>query len=258
MPSNDISDILEEWPYESGRINVRKIRGLDGRTKIQMRLDLGLLQMEMDGRPDAKRPYGCESLLAHHLERLRQYKARNGTELGYQLTPQECQELREEAALYYQRYLALFVLQEFAGVERDTQRNLKVLDLCRQFAAEDRDRYILEQYRPYIVMMNTRAKALPALEAGQTRTALAHVEAGLKVLREFFESFNQPEAYGKSPEVRILRKLRSRIRKRLPPDPVAELRRQLERAVAEERYEEAARIRDQLKSLAAEPEQHTG
>lgn len=256
MASRDISSILGDWPYESGQINVRKIRGLDGRVKIQMRVDLGLLQMETEGRPDGQHPFGCESLLAHHLEQVRQHTMRNGTELGYELSRKECRELRDEAAMYYQRYLALFVLEDFEGVERDTQRNLKVLDLCRKFAGDESDRYVLEQYRPYIVMMNTRAKALRALEAGAARSALAHVEAGLKALKEFFASFNQPQAYYKSSEVRVLRKLRSRIKKGLPPDPVAELQKQLRRALDEERYEEAARLRDQLRSLdeSASPE----
>jgi hypothetical protein len=249
VSSRDISAILGGWPYESGQINVRKIRGLDGRVKIQMRVDLGLLQMETDGRPDGQRPFGAESLLAHHLERLRQHTVRNGTELGYELSRTECRELRDEAAMYYQRYLALFVLEDFEGVERDTQRNLSVLDLCRKFAGEESDRYVLEQYRPYIVMMNTRAKALRALEAGAARSALAQVEAGLKALKEFFASFNQPQAYYKSSEVRVLRKLRSRIKKGLPPDPMAELQKQLRRAVDEERYEEAARLRDRIRML---------
>ncbi len=249
MSSRDISAILSGWPYESGQINVRKIRGLDGRVKIQMRVDLGVLQMEMDGRPDGQRPYGAESLLAHHLEQIRQHSTRNGTELGYELTRKDCRDLRDEAAMYYQRYLALFVLEDFEGVERDTERNLSVLDLCRKFAGEESDRYVLEQYRPYIVMMNTRAKALRALEAGAGRTALAHVEAGLKTLKEFFATFNQPQAYFKSSEVRVLRKLRSRIKKGLPPDPIVELQKQLRQAVDEERYEEAARLRDRLRSI---------
>ncbi len=256
MASKDISSILAEWPYESGHINVRKIRGLDGRVKIQMRVDLGLLQMEVDGRPDGAHPYGCESVLAHHLEQIRQHTLRNGTELGYELTREDCRELRDEAALYYQRYLALFVLEDFEGVERDTQRNLRVLDLCRAFAGTDEDRYTLEQYRPYIIMMNTRAKALRVLEAGDTRAALSHVETGLKLLKRFFASFNQPEVYRKSTEVRVLRKLRNHIKRGLPPDPADELRKQLRRALAEERYEDAARLRDRLESLRQTPKKN--
>ena len=34
-------------------------------------------------------------------------------------------QLREEAAMYYQRYLSLFELGDFPAVERDTSRNLR-------------------------------------------------------------------------------------------------------------------------------------
>ena len=41
----------------------------------------------------------------------------------------------------------------------EVERNLRVLDMCGEFATDDHDRFILEQYRPYIIMMNTRANA---------------------------------------------------------------------------------------------------
>ena len=40
--------------------------GSDGKEKVQLRLDLGLIQMEMSGRPDGTRPKSCESLLTYH------------------------------------------------------------------------------------------------------------------------------------------------------------------------------------------------
>ena len=42
--------------------------------------------------------------------------------------------------MYYQRYLSLFVLEEFSGVVRDTSRNLRVLDLCGKFGLDEQDR----------------------------------------------------------------------------------------------------------------------
>src|SRR5450755_2250645 len=96
-PSKDITPVLKSWEYEAGTINVRKVTGLDGNPKLQMRLDLGLLQMEMTGRPDGDRPHGRESLLDFYEEQLREYTRKNGTEMGFALTAQQCQMLREEA-----------------------------------------------------------------------------------------------------------------------------------------------------------------
>src|SRR6185503_5801203 len=78
FPSKDITPMLRGWDYEPGTINVRKVSGLDGHPKLQMRLDLGLLQMEMTGRPDGTRPHGCESLLEYYESQLADHNRRNG------------------------------------------------------------------------------------------------------------------------------------------------------------------------------------
>src|SRR5271155_1031351 len=65
LEGKDIGPLMRGWDYESGTINDRKIHGNDGQPKLQMRLDLGLLQMEMTGRPDGVRPHGHESLLEY-------------------------------------------------------------------------------------------------------------------------------------------------------------------------------------------------
>src|SRR5438093_71165 len=53
--SLDLNTILKDWPHENGHVKVRKITGLDGREKLQLRVDLGVLQMEVTGRPDGQR-----------------------------------------------------------------------------------------------------------------------------------------------------------------------------------------------------------
>ena len=74
----DIGSILEQWPYEPGQITVRKIHGTDGKEKLQLRLDLGLLQMELSGRPDGREPYGFSSVLDYVEGQLAGYSRRHG------------------------------------------------------------------------------------------------------------------------------------------------------------------------------------
>jgi hypothetical protein len=245
--SKDITPLLKGWDYEPGTINVRKVTGLDGTPKLQMRQDLGLLQMEMTGRPDGVRPNSCESLLEYYEGELRAHKGRNGTELGFHLTGEQCAELREEAGLYYHRYLCLYVLEDFPGVVRDTARNLRVLDFCNKFAVDEQDRLVLEQYRPYITMMNARAAASIQFRDKKFSEALAIVNDGLENIKEFFTRFGQPEAFQQANEVKILKHLARDIRKKLPIDPIAKLQTQLDKAVKSEHYEEAARLRDEIK-----------
>ena len=249
FPSKDITPVLRGWDYEPGTINVRKVSGQDGHPKLQMRLDLGLLQMEMTGRPDGARPHGCESLLEYYEGRLADHRRRNGTELGFQISASECQSLREEAVMYYHRYLSLFVLEEFSGVVRDTARNLRVLDLCSRYAADEQDRLVLEQYRPYITMMNARAKASLLVKENRYGEALEVVEKGLSDIKDFFARFGQEEAYSDCNEVRVLKRFAKEIRRKVPVHPIDQLKRKLDKAVKKEAYEEAARLRDKILDL---------
>ena len=245
-PSKDITPVLRGWDYEPGTINVRKVSGIDGSPKLQMRQDLGLLQMEITGRPDGVRPHGRDSLLDYFEDQLREHRRSHGTESGFQLTGEQCQSLREEAVMYYHRYLSLFVLEDFTGVVRDTARNLRVLDLCGKFAEDEEDRLVLEQYRPYITMMNVKAQATIHLQSKQYDAAIKSVDDGLEQIHDFYQRFGQEEAFAQSNEVRVLKRFAREIRKKLPVDPMQRLRRRLERAVRDERYEEAAKLRDEI------------
>ncbi|MGE3182945.1 MAG: hypothetical protein AB7N71_15045, partial [Phycisphaerae bacterium] len=113
----DLRTILDGWDYEPGKISVRKIIGRDGREKIQTRIDLGVLQLEVDGRPDGKRPYGCDSVFDYHERRLRDHLAKYGDDEDFVLTAEDCREMRHEAYLYYQRFLSQFVLEEYDAVD---------------------------------------------------------------------------------------------------------------------------------------------
>lgn len=254
--SMDIAPVLKGWNYEPGAINVRKVPGLDGREKLQMRLDLGLLQMELQGRPDGVQPKGCESYLDFFEGELSRYHQDHGSNLGFELSNDDCQQLREEAVMYYHRYLSLFILGDFSGVVRDTARNLRVLDMCNQYATDEHDRLVLEQYRPYIVMMNTRAQASLQFKEEQFHKALNTVTDGLDRIREFFIRFGQEQAFDKSNEVKILKRFARDIRRKLPTDPLEKLQNKLNRAIKKENYEEAARLRDEITHRKSKQQSH--
>jgi hypothetical protein len=246
MSSKDLQPILKNWTFEPNRIAVRKIIGEDGQPKIQMRLPLGVLQMETSGRPDGERPHHCESLLEFHEKQLINYEQRNGTRLGYTMAPDQVQAVRDEALMYYQRYLAAFVLEDFADVVRDTERNLRVLDLCRDYAEEESDREAFEGYRPYIVMMNARSRAQVADSAGQIAKAIEEIDGGLNTIRDFFYAFDRPEGFEHSDEAKILREMRKKMSAKLPVSDVDLLLNQLNEAIEEERFEDAASLRDRI------------
>ena len=242
----DIGDIMDQWPYRSGQITARRINGADGVEKIQLRLDLGILQMNARGRPDGQRPHGCDSLLEHYRKQLESQIAEAGSDEGFTLDERACELLRSEAVMYYHRYLAEFVLEDYSSVARDTARNLALMDFCAQYAQDASDRYVLEQYRPYVLMMNTRAEAQILVRDQRPKAALGVIEEGVEKIKGFFQRFEHPHMADESTELVMLRALAGEIEGGIPKDPIQELRDAMAQAISDERYEEAADLRDRI------------
>jgi hypothetical protein len=244
----DLRSILDGWEYEPGKISVRKIIGRDGRLKIQTRIDLGLLQLESAGRPDGQRPHGCTSLVQYHERCLRRHYKRHGSDAGFELSPQDCQDLRQEAYLYYQRYLSLFVLEEFDGVRDDTAQNLRLIELAERYATHEHDREWFGSQRPYVLMMNIRARVYDALAHGAYEAALSLATSGADKVRHCSEDWPD-DSQTALPEVEVLEALQLEILEKMPEDAPARLRYELDIAVADEDYERAASLRDKLALL---------
>ncbi len=298
--SLDLARILEDWPYEPGQINVRIISGDDGEPRIQVRLDLGVLQMNIEGRPDGVEPHGYPSYLEYYEQRIDTAEGMLGfsddlidddedddpqdlaeagtgpeaedldpsqgsppTSASAQpssgpaepdsppdiLTPEDCRLLRDEAAQFYHRYVALLVLEDYEGVVRDTTRNLRVVELCAEHAATEEDRRMLTQVRPYILMMRARALASQALEEHEPKAALLAIDDGLDQLRSHFSADGAPEDFENSSEVQVLRSMREALMPKLPVSQKAELRQRLREAIERENYELAAILRDELRQI---------
>lgn len=244
IPHNkDISPILQGWEYKADEVSVRKIVGLDGKPKIQMRLPMGLIQMELDGRPDGLRPEGHQSYLDYY-EARRQLSPED-----FSLDPDDCAHLRDEAIMYYQRYLSLFNLSDYQAVIRDTERNLRALDFVKSFADDSGDRLSLEQYRPYVLMMYTRARAHYHLERQLRGRALEDVRDGIAKIEQFFRELGREELVERSPELTMLRQLETEIKEHVPEAKLEDLRQAMQKAVVAEDYERAAQIRDEIRRL---------
>lgn len=250
--SLDITNVLFGWPYEAGQVAARRIEGDDGTKRIQLRLDLGLLQMEVTGRPDGQRPHGYESLLAYYEHQVEAHKQQTGSTEGFTLDERACELLRAESMMYYHRYLASFVLEDHEAVERDTMRNLRVMDFCNAYAEATADRYVLDQYRPYVLMMCARARGQKALRDSRPKAGLAAVNSGIDQIEAFYKRYEQEKMVASSGELAILRALAKEIEARIPVDPLQQLHDALETALGEERYEDAAALRDKIRQMGGQ------
>ena len=76
----DMDDAIQGWPYEPepGEVIAREVRARDGRSVLQIRVELGVLQLEVGGRPDGTRPHG----FATYLDYLRYRAAGRGQAPG--------------------------------------------------------------------------------------------------------------------------------------------------------------------------------
>jgi UvrB/uvrC motif len=244
--SLDLNTIMKDWPHENGNVKVRKITGLDGREKLQLRVDLGVLQMEVTGRPDGERPHNCESLLEYHQRRA--VRAAGKGE-DYKLTPEECAELQQEGIQYYHRYLSLFQINDFAGVVRDTQRNLDLFTFVAEHTDREELSWSLQQFRPYVLMMNTRAKASIFLGQGKFVEAMTEIERGRDAITNFFLHSNFPELASKNSEIAFLDEWLEEVKAKRPLSKLEIMQREMESAIASELYERAAELRDAINLL---------
>lgn len=246
----DISQLLESWDFQPGQVVVRRFRGRDGQEKVQLRVDLGILQMNLEGRPDGKRPFGCESLLEHYQAKRYKYVGdHDGTDEGFKLGAEECGKLQLEALQYHQRYFCLLQLEEFDAVIRDAERNLAVFEFVGKHAESEELAWSLRQFEPQLLMVLTRAQAAQNLQVQDFDAAIGHVEQGIQRIREFFQHHGRPEAADQSGELLSLESWMDEIKARRPISARERLERALQEAVNSEDYERAAQVRDELKNL---------
>jgi hypothetical protein len=246
----DISQLLENWEYQPGQVVVRKFKAKDGQEKIQLRVDLGLLQMNADGRPDGKRPFGHTSLLEYHQARLYKHlAAHEGSDDRFILKPEECAKLQLEALQYHHRYICLLQLEDYAGVVRDAERNLAVFDFVEKHAESEELAWSLRQFQPQLLMILTRARGAQALKSDDYTQAFRLIDEGLEQIRAFYREHANAEAAEQSSEILSLEDWLEEIRARRPLSQRERLERALSEAVKSENYEKAAKVRDELRNL---------
>jgi hypothetical protein len=242
--TDDLGPILQRWKYNPNEINVRLILGVDGKQKVQMRLDLGVIQMELDGRPDGRKPFRCDSYLSYFEKKA---KANAGNK-PFELSPMDCFHLQQEAIQFYHRYLALMKLSDYQRVLRDTDRNLRVIDFVARHSDNQDVIWSFEQYRAYILMMNCRAQVCSCLEKSDYERALKNISDGIRAIQAFYQK-NTDRFGDERFEVEFLKQMAKEIRRRKPLSEQERLSKELDMAVRVEDYEKAALLRDRIKVL---------
>ncbi len=229
--------ILQNWEFDPYTLSVRLVRLEDGRDVIQMRVDLGVLQLETNGRPDGQQPNGFATFLDAMLDVEKQ-------EPDFVMSDDQCFEADREFFQFYQRRISWIRLQHFHRAVEDADHTLTLMDVCRDHSPEDEWTMSHEQYRPYVLFHRTQAAALAALEDSTPDAAVREITSGLEMIRGVFEEHGVGEDFEDDEMVSQLIKMRDSICEEYTVDE--SLQEKLAAAVRDEQYELAAKLRDEL------------
>jgi hypothetical protein len=245
----DLRDLLKHWPYDPDN-DVRRF-AVGGREVLQVRLPMGIEQYELQGRPDGEHPYGKESVLDHHLERLAEAE-RAGKASEFALSAEDCAELFSEGTLYYYRYLHLFQANDWELTLRDTTRNLLLFDFVQRYAQEQDDEAYLEQWRPYLLRMNATAAAMIELDQNRFEPAQAIVNAAIAKIEALDDLDDETFQFERERSLLALKDMARQIDESRPVPELEQLERELRQAIETQQFEHAADLRDRIRALRAD------
>ncbi len=240
MPDREhIDDLLREWAFDPDSVSVRIREGDDGRDVIQMRVDMGILQLETEDRPDGTQPHGSKS----YFDYLVSQKSAEGSD--FVLDEDQCAEADREFVQFYHRRICWLALREYRNAVKDADHTLGLMDFCTEQAPDEQWAMSHEQYRPFVVFHRAQAAALAELEDNMdAETAIEEIDKGLERLRGLFVQYEAEELFDEDELVSRLNEFRDMLREQYDVDKT--LHEQLADAIAKEQYELAAKIRDEL------------
>jgi len=237
----DIDAALQGWDFKPGVVQARLVQARDGRQIIQMRVDLGVLQIEITERPDGQRPHGQPT----YFDYLRQQsRLAERAEQPFVLSEEQCQEADREFVQFYHRRLCWLALRNYTRAVADADHTLASMDFVRAHSPSEEYTQAHECYRGFVLFHRTQAASQLAAEQNDPEAAIDEIRTGLEKLRSFFASYEAEEQMEEDGMVQELRKREQSLRLMHHIDVT--LREQLEQAVAKEEYETAARLRDAL------------
>ncbi|HEX6962777.1 MAG TPA: UvrB/UvrC motif-containing protein [Lacipirellula sp.] len=234
----NLDALLRDWPFEPGRPLVRRVAGDDGRDLLQMRVDMGILQLESTGRPDGEKPHGFLT----YYDYLVSAAFQEGTEFA--LNEERQLEVDREFYQYYHRRICWLTLNEYERAAADAVHSLRLMDFSSANAADREWALMHEQYRPFVMFHQVQSIALTKLQADDPEAAVEAINKGLDSLQDLFNQHGAEEHFDEDVFVVKLREMQESIKSHFHLGP--SLAEQLAQAVAAEQYELAAKLRDRL------------
>jgi hypothetical protein len=245
----DIDGAMKGWEHKPNVLQARVVAARDGRDVLQMRLDLGILQMELNDRPDGARPHG----FATYFEFLKsKAKAAHLAGKSFTLNDEQAQEADREFMQFYQRRICWLALGEYGRAVTDADHTLAFMDFVRDHSPSEAYTQAHEQYRGFVLFHRAQAEAAALAGDDDPEGAVNALRRGAEQIRDFLresgdddESGDAEEDDGENPMLAQLAALETEIRQRHGVKETLE--EQLAQAVAQEDYERAAQLRDSIR-----------
>jgi hypothetical protein len=247
--SLDLSCILVDWAAPGGGVSARIIRDPQGGEQVQMRIEMGVLQMQPTGRPDGARHHGHPTALSHILHE---------TRIEAPVVADDWDALQREFQQYNYRRLAYAALAEQA-IQTDNVAG--AIDLLQRTVSDIE--HCIATLRLIAVAveggMGQNAAMLQALLFNRTRLrtrrltlearfeeAIDEALAGLEELEEALVEIGfDDQQRSQDPGMSFLRQTAAQLRQK---HGIAQtLRERLAQAVADEDFPLAAELRDALR-----------
>ncbi len=235
---DDIDRILFGWEYRPGMVAARLVKAADGREVLQMRVEMGVLQMETINRPDGEHPSGMDSFLEYLVDSA----LCEGRD--FDLSDDDCMEVDREFLQFHHRRICWLALRKFRLAVYDADHTLMLMDFCASHSLDNEWVASHEQYRPFVIFQRTQASALAELEEVGPEPAVEEIDKGLAQLREIFDELEIEGPFEEDDMVAQLLELKNWIRGQYNIQNT--LSEQLADAVAHEQYERAATLRDEI------------
>lgn len=244
----DLIDLIGDWKCDDEELSARVIVGRDGQNFIQLRIELGLLQMLPDGRPDGKRYHGLPTAADYVHHELKVHRRPTST---------DWRELARELGQFNYRRLAFCGLAEktlaansIASAQLHLARAVRDTDFClgaMRLANRGPEPPQLDpRLEPALLFDRARLLSQLRLVEGLYDEAVEEAESGAALLSEYLQENALEDADPQNDSgVAYLLDLGRRLRKQYEIDQT--LRERLEEAIESDDFEAAARLRDELK-----------
>ena len=188
-------------------------------------------------------------MLAEFEERIKESSSTDSEALSYKIDHDDFMMIQNEGFLFYYRYLLLFEMGDYKRCAADTAHNLRFCEILEQYCVDEDDKNEVLQYRPYILRINAISRSLTSLYHDQDKKRALDILDEAVIIIQNLPVLDAPAfLLEKTRSIKQILSISKQIRI-YKENPVAKFENELKKAIIEENYELAAKLRDKISEI---------